>query len=142
MVLGVIVGDAADSSRWRPLDASRRGWRNAARRLARTPSGRWHQGDSPASQPDIAANRTAPVPRGSRDTSRNYPFLDTARHNGLQVLLAGAAVTLVVTLATLLIGRNDIRSTRCWVWHRAWQTQPACLAYTDTLACFDVPSVA
>jgi putative transport protein len=76
-------------------------------------------------------------------TRAGYAFLDTLRHDGAQLLLAGAVVTFVVTLATLLVGRRlGIRFDALLGLSSGVQTQPACLAYADALARSDVPSVA
>jgi putative transport protein len=77
-------------------------------------------------------------------TRAGYSFVDTLRHNGPQLLLAGAAVTFVVTLATLVIGRQflGMRFDALLGLASGVQTQPACLAYADALARSDVPSVA
>jgi putative transport protein len=73
-----------------------------------------------------------------------YSFADTLRQNGPQLLVAGAMVTLVVTLATLAIGRYllGIRFDSLLGLASGVQTQPACLAYADTVANSDAPSVA
>jgi putative transport protein len=76
-------------------------------------------------------------------TRAGYSFLDTLRHNGAQLLLAGAVVTFVATLATLLVGRQlGIRFDSLLGLASGVQTQPACLAYADALARSDVPSLA
>jgi putative transport protein len=75
-------------------------------------------------------------------TRAGYAFLDTLRHNGAQLLLAGALVTFVVTLATLILGRRlGIPPDSLLGLSSGVQTQPACLAYADALARSDVPSV-
>jgi putative transport protein len=75
-------------------------------------------------------------------TRAGYSFLDTLFHNGAQFMIAGAAVTFVVTGATLLIGRRlGIPFDALLGLSSGVQTQPACLAYADTLARSDVPSV-
>ena len=73
-----------------------------------------------------------------------YSFLDTLRHNGPQLLLAGAVVTFVVTLATLIVGRYllGMRFDSLLGLASGVQTQPACLAYADAYARSDVPSAA
>ena len=65
------------------------------------------------------------------------------RHNGAQLLLAGAVVTFVVTLATLVAGRQflGVRFDALLGLASGVQTQPACLAYADGVAGSDVPSV-
>jgi putative transport protein len=64
------------------------------------------------------------------------------RHNGAQLLLAGAVVTFMVTLATLILGRRlGIPFDSLLGLSSGVQTQPACLAYADALARSDVPSV-
>jgi putative transport protein len=75
-------------------------------------------------------------------TRAGYSFLDTLLHNGVQLLLAGAAVTFVVTLVTLILGRRlGIPFHSLLGLSSGVQTQPACLAYADGLARSDVPSV-
>jgi putative transport protein len=65
------------------------------------------------------------------------------RHDGAQLLLAGAAVTFVVTLATLLVGRRlGVPFDALLGLSSGVQTQPACLAYADALASSDVPGAA
>ena len=77
-------------------------------------------------------------------TRAGYSFVDTLQHNGPQLLLTGAAVTFVVTLATLVIGRYflGMRFDALLGLASGVQTQPACLAYADAFARSDVPSVA
>jgi putative transport protein len=77
-------------------------------------------------------------------TRAGHSFLDTVRHDGAQVLLAGAIVTFVVTLATLAAGRQflNVRFDALLGLASGVQTQPACLAYADGFARSDVPSVA
>jgi putative transport protein len=77
-------------------------------------------------------------------TRAGYSFFDTLRHDGAQLLLAGAVVTFVVTLATLVAGRRflGVRFDALLGLASGVQTQAACLAYADGLARSDVPSVA
>ena len=77
-------------------------------------------------------------------TRAGYSFFDTVRHNGAQLLLAGAIVTFVVTLATLVAGRQflGVRFDALLGLASGVQTQPACLAYADELARSDAPSAA
>jgi putative transport protein len=77
-------------------------------------------------------------------TRAGHSFFDTMRHDGAQLLLAGVVVTLVVTLATLVAGRQflGVRFDALLGLASGVQTQPACLAYADELARSDVPSVA
>jgi putative transport protein len=77
-------------------------------------------------------------------TRAGYSFLDTLRHNGLQLLLAGAVVTFAATLATLIVGRRllGIPFDSLLGLASGVQTQPACLAYADAVARSDAPSVA
>ena len=76
-------------------------------------------------------------------TRAGYAFLDTLRHDGAQLLLAGAVVTFLVTLATLLLGRRlGIPFDSLLGLSSGVQTQPACLAYADALARSDVPGAA
>jgi putative transport protein len=76
-------------------------------------------------------------------TRAGYSFMDTLRHDGPQLLLAAAVVTFVVTIATLVIGRHllGIRFDALLGLASGVQTQPACLAYADSLVRSDVPSV-
>jgi len=75
-------------------------------------------------------------------TRAGYSFFDTVRHDGAQLLLAGAVVTSAVTLATLIAGREllGVRFDALFGLASGVQTQPACLAYADGLAGSDVPS--
>jgi putative transport protein len=77
-------------------------------------------------------------------TRAGYSFLDTLRHNGPQLLFAGATVTFVVTLTTLVVGRQflGVRFDALLGLASGVQTQPACLAYADTLTRSEAPSVA
>jgi putative transport protein len=77
-------------------------------------------------------------------TRAGHSFLDTVRHDGVHLLLAGAVVTFVVTLATLVAGRQflGVRFDALLGLASGVQTQPACLAYADGLAGSEVPSVA
>jgi len=77
-------------------------------------------------------------------TRAGYSFLDTLRHNGVQLLFAGAVVTFVATLATLIVGRRLLGTPFDSLLGLASgvQTQPACLAYADAAARSDAPSVA
>jgi putative transport protein len=77
-------------------------------------------------------------------TRAGHSFFDTVRHNGAQLLLAGTVVTFVVTLATLVAGRQflGVRFDALLGLASGVQTQPACLAYAVGLAHSDVPSVA
>jgi putative transport protein len=77
-------------------------------------------------------------------TQAGYSFLDTLRHNGGQLLLAGGVVTFAVTLATLIVGRQllGIRLDALLGLAAGVQTQPACLAYANELARSEVPSAA
>jgi putative transport protein len=77
-------------------------------------------------------------------TRAGHSFLDTVRHDGAQLLLAGTVVTFVVTLATLVAGRQflGVRFDALLGLASGVQTQPACLAYADGLAHSEVPSVA
>jgi putative transport protein len=77
-------------------------------------------------------------------TRAGYAFLDTVRHEGPQLLLTATVVTLVVTLTTLVVGRQllGVRFDALLGLASGVQTQPACLAYADGLARSDVPSAA
>jgi len=73
-----------------------------------------------------------------------YAFSQVLLQNGLPMLLAGAAVTLVVTLASMVIGYKWLKipfpSLMGVV--SGIQTQPACLAYATREANSDAPNVA
>lgn len=77
-------------------------------------------------------------------TRAGYSFLDTLHHSGAQLLLAGALVTFVVTLVTLIVERNvlGVRFESLMGLVSGVQTQPACLAYADGLTRSDAQSVA
>ena len=73
-----------------------------------------------------------------------YSFAQTLRHNGLSMLLAGAAVTLVVTQVSLLIGYKLLKIPFASLMGlvSGIQTQPACLAYATREANSDTPDLA
>ena len=76
-------------------------------------------------------------------TKAGYAFVQTMRTNGLQMLVAGAGVTLFVTLASLLVGYKvlKIRFDTLMGMIAGIQTQPACLAFATTTARNDAPNV-
>lgn len=73
-----------------------------------------------------------------------YSFAQTMRQNGLAMLLAGAAVTLVVTLVSLIVGYKLLKIPFASLMGlvSGIQTQPACLAYATREADSDAPNVA
>lgn len=77
-------------------------------------------------------------------TNAGYAFAKTIRVNGLQMLLAGAAVTFAVTLATLVIGYKGlgIPFDSLMGLMSGLQTQPACLAFANNVARSEAPNVA
>jgi putative transport protein len=73
-----------------------------------------------------------------------YSFADTLRHNGLPMLLAGAAVTLVVTHVSMVVGYKLLKIPFASLMGlvSGIQTESACLAYATREANSDAPSVA
>jgi putative transport protein len=73
-----------------------------------------------------------------------WSFAQTLRANGLQMLLAGALVTLAVTLITLFVGYKLLRIPFDSLMGiiSGIQTQPACLAYAAREANSDNPNLA
>jgi putative transport protein len=73
-----------------------------------------------------------------------YSFAQTVRQNGLAMLLAGAAVTLVVTQVSLVVGYKLLKIPFASLMGlvSGIQTQPACLAYATREANSDAPSLA
>lgn len=73
-----------------------------------------------------------------------YSFAETLRQNGLAMVLAGAAVTLVVTQVSLVVGYKLLKIPFASLMGlvSGIQTQPACLAYATREANSDAPSVA
>jgi putative transport protein len=76
-------------------------------------------------------------------TKAGYAFVQTMRTNGLQMLMAGAGVTLLVTLASLLVGYKllKIRFDTLMGMIAGIQTQPACLAFATTTARNEAPNL-
>ncbi len=72
-----------------------------------------------------------------------YSFAQTLRQNGLQMLLAGAAITLAVTLVSLVVGYKLLKIPFASLMGlvSGIQTQPACLAYATREANSDVPNL-
>ena len=72
-----------------------------------------------------------------------YAFAQTLRQNGLQMLLAGAAVTLAVTLVSLVVGYKLLKIPFASLMGlvSGIQTQPACLAYATREANSDAPNL-
>jgi putative transport protein len=73
-----------------------------------------------------------------------YSFAQTLHQNGLAMLLAGAAVTLVVTQASLIVGYKLLKIPFASLMGlvSGIQTQPACLAYATREANSDAPNLA
>ena len=72
-----------------------------------------------------------------------YSFAQTLRQNGLAMLLAGAAVTLVVTEVSLVVGYKWLKIPFASLMGlvSGIQTQPACLAYATREANSDAPNL-
>jgi putative transport protein len=72
-----------------------------------------------------------------------YSFAQTMRQNGLAMLLAGAAVTLLVTQVSLVVGYKLLKIPFASLMGlvSGIQTQPACLAYATREANSDAPDV-
>jgi putative transport protein len=73
-----------------------------------------------------------------------YSFAQILRQNGLAMLLAGAAVTLVVTQVSLIVGYKLLKIPFASLMGlvSGIQTQPACLAYATREANSDAPDLA
>jgi len=73
-----------------------------------------------------------------------YSFAQKLRQNGLQMLLAGAAITLAVTLVSLVVGYKVLKIPFASLMGlvSGIQTQPACLAYATREANSDAPNLA
>ncbi len=73
-----------------------------------------------------------------------YSFSRALLQNGLPMLLAGAAVTLVVTLVSMVVGYRWLKIPFASLMGlvSGIQTQPACLAYATREANSDEPNVA
>ncbi len=73
-----------------------------------------------------------------------YSFAQTLTQNGLTMLLAGAAVTLIVTQVSLVVGYKllKIPFSSLMGLVSGIQTQPACLAYATREADSDAPNLA
>ena len=80
---------------------------------------------------------------GGVGTKAGYAFVQTMRTNGLQMLVAGAGVTLFVTLASLVVGHKvlKIRFDTLMGMVAGIQTQPACLAFATTTANNEAPNI-
>ncbi len=73
-----------------------------------------------------------------------YSFAHTLCQNGLPMLLAGAAVTLVVTLVSIVVGYKLLKIPFASLMGlvSGIQTQLACLAYATREANSDAPNLA
>jgi len=76
-------------------------------------------------------------------TKAGYAFVQTMRSNGLQMLAAGAGVTFLVTVVSLIIGHKllKVRFDTLMGMVSGIQTQPACLAFASTTARNEAPNV-
>jgi putative transport protein len=76
-------------------------------------------------------------------TRAGYEFADTMRHNGIQLLLAGAIVTAGVTLATMIVGYKvfKIPFDALMGVVSGVQTQSACLAWATSRTRSDAPNL-
>jgi putative transport protein len=76
-------------------------------------------------------------------TKAGYSFLTTMRGNGLQMLLAGAIVTITITILTLIIGYKLLKIPYDTVMGMmsGLQTQPAALAFSANMAKTDRPNL-
>jgi len=76
-------------------------------------------------------------------TRAGYDFVQTMRTNGLQLLLAGAAITLAVTLATMVVGYKvfKIPYDALTGLVSGVQTQSACLAFASAQTRSDAPNL-
>jgi len=72
-----------------------------------------------------------------------YAFAQTLRQNGWQMLLAGAAITLAVTLVSLAVGYQLLKIPFASLMGlvSGIQTQPACLAYATREANSEAPNL-
>jgi len=72
-----------------------------------------------------------------------YAFAQTLRQNGPAMLLAGAAITLAVTLVSLVVGYKVLKIPFASLMGlvAGIQTQPACLAYAAREANSDAPNL-
>jgi len=77
-------------------------------------------------------------------TRAGFDFLQTLRSNGAQLLLGGAALTLCVTLATMLVGYKLLKIPFDALMGivSGIQTQSACLAFATTQTRSDAPNIA
>jgi putative transport protein len=73
-----------------------------------------------------------------------YSFVGMVRLEGAQLLLAGAVVTLAVTMALLILGHKLLRIPfdALMGMVSGVQTQTACLAYANSLTKSDAPNIA
>jgi len=76
-------------------------------------------------------------------TKAGYSFLTTIRGNGLQMLLAGAIVTITTTILTLVIGYKLLKIPYDTVMGMmsGLQTQPAALAFSANMARTERPNL-
>ena len=77
-------------------------------------------------------------------TRAGFDFVQTLRSEGAQLLLAGAAITFAVTLATLIIGHKFLKIPFDALTgiSAGVQTQSACLAFATSQTRSDAPNIA
>lgn len=77
-------------------------------------------------------------------TNAGFAFTQTIRANGVQMLLAGAAITFTVTLTMLIVGYKVLRIPfdSLMGLMSGLQTQPACLAFANNVAKSEAPNLA
>jgi putative transport protein len=73
-----------------------------------------------------------------------YSFAGMVRTEGVQLLVAGAAITLAVTMVTLIAGHKLLKMPfdALMGMMSGVQTQPACLAYANSQTKSDLPNIA
>lgn len=77
-------------------------------------------------------------------TNAGFSFAETIRSQGIQLLIAGACLTLVVNGLVLILGRHWLKLPFDYLIGLASgiQTQAACVAYADEITRSEAPSVA
>jgi len=77
-------------------------------------------------------------------TNAGYSFAETLRSHGLQLLLAGALLTLIVNGLALFLGHRVLKLPYDYLIGlvSGIQTQAACVAYADEVTRSEAPSLA